>query len=293
MSANLPGSFTVDIEGFPEKLTSNLLISSPTLLPETLREAARKVSIASEDSIKQESIVRGILIMDHAIVFEALETEQNDYEEEQEIDEDSSPSPTRPTDTAVLIFPPSSFDGCRDDAAVTVFIAGEGSMSTPRGKCEYLHCSILCLQLNERLLGIAYLSLPLSLTGDTVSAEGVLKPYVNKLISLCAPPNGATSVTEPLFSTYYIQKHQESHLSQFDESSLVGTQPSPVLVTPPVPTSLTDSSDITVTAGEALFWAAVKSLKARGIIPRNTEGRQNDVIDSVWPPLDSTGDDDD
>jgi Rab proteins geranylgeranyltransferase component A len=132
-SADMRGSLALRIEDFPETMTCDLMIASPTLLPSNLRTRAKVVEVEGFLPPTQ-AIARGILILDGVSIFESLGIETSD---DVQVDEDEAERPSnRPADTSIVVFPPSSVSGGRGDVAVTAYIIGEGSMATPRGKCK-------------------------------------------------------------------------------------------------------------------------------------------------------------
>jgi hypothetical protein len=113
------------------------------------------------------------------------------------------------------------------------------------------------------------------LNKTTDSAETLLRPYVTALLGLSYTDNSS-----PTFFTFYTE-----HISVSSVNPAAGTGPSVSTITSPVstPTSgpspkvfttpsssplLAEASDSAAKAGEALFWAAIGSLRERGVTPR-------------------------
>lgn len=119
--ASDPARFAVEVDGLPDRLNCQCLISSTTLLPEHLRPQADIIrpTIPSCISPQPFAVARCIAIVDEAITFPcSLDTE------------DSSSS----SDSSLLVFPPNSLEGGSTTSAVQVMTAGSGTMSAPAGK---------------------------------------------------------------------------------------------------------------------------------------------------------------
>ena len=127
------GRYVVDLDDFPEHLTTDLIISSPDLLPENLRKIS-SVPPAQGPSMTQ-SVARCIAILDAPPQFPATLTPET-TESSTETEEGPTQSHDKPIDTSVIVFPPSSIADGSDTVALHAFITGEGSMSAPKGKCK-------------------------------------------------------------------------------------------------------------------------------------------------------------
>lgn len=124
----------VQLEDFPEVLKSRVIISSRQSLFKDAPLAPLAVSLPS--SVPQSAsnitkVARCVAILDTPIQFQPrLPTP---HEEEQEPIASGGP-----LDTAVLIIPPTTVPSGSQDTAATVFINGENSLSTPKGRCKSL-----------------------------------------------------------------------------------------------------------------------------------------------------------
>jgi hypothetical protein len=96
----------------------------------------------------------------------------------------------------------------------------------------------------------------------TDSAEELLQPYVTKLLQLCAMQTSDAPFSEPRFRAFYIEG-ASSPRTVLPETA--NEQGGLVLVTPSAPSLLTDSADAAAVVGEGLFWAAVRSLRHKGV----------------------------
>jgi RAB protein geranylgeranyltransferase component A len=136
---NTPFKYNVEIDEVPDTLECNLLISSPSYIPEALKSDTLQLPPA-QDEVRPDvgCIARCIAIIDQGLTFRSTQEPEAEIAVADVTDGDSQPAATKPLDTGILTFPPSSVpDGSSTDSA-TVLITGEGSLSTPQGKCEAL-----------------------------------------------------------------------------------------------------------------------------------------------------------
>jgi Rab proteins geranylgeranyltransferase component A len=140
--------YSIELADFPETLTCNVLISSARLVRPNLVQDVKQLS---SDSMLNNltSMARCIAIVDHPICFppSTLSDTSTDYSQSGTSEGEAEPSPSSlqrpeitlpvsfPLDTGLLVFPPSSVPGGSTTMAATVLVTGEGSMSTPAGKC--------------------------------------------------------------------------------------------------------------------------------------------------------------
>jgi hypothetical protein len=131
--------YSVELEDFSEKLTCNLIISSPDHIPPPLLKKAKHIpSSTSSNGIQSySSIARCIAIIDRPISFSATSLQP----ESSSLSSQDSALPLD-IDTAVLVFPPSSLAGGSTTTAVHVLITGPGCLATPSGKCTFSHSHI-------------------------------------------------------------------------------------------------------------------------------------------------------
>jgi hypothetical protein len=139
------GHFTVQVDDLPDQLTCDVVLSAADLLPPSLSYMAQSVSIPGPAVCS--ALARCIAILDHPIYFDtstALPSDQPLAEAESgDIDEAVHSDAREPIDTGILVFPPGSVPGGSSSVAVTALITGEGSMSTPAGKCkDTSHCTM-------------------------------------------------------------------------------------------------------------------------------------------------------
>lgn len=139
---NLPSKYTVELEGISEKLTCHLIISSPDHVPSHLLPRAKH--ILQEDTAPSgiqaySSVARCVAIIDRPISFSTTPLIPGSSVSDAGITENppQEASIGQGLDTAVLIFPPSSLPAGSATTAVHALITGEGSMSTPSGKCVF------------------------------------------------------------------------------------------------------------------------------------------------------------
>lgn len=137
-------TYSVELEGVSEKLSCNIVISSLNHLPPYLLPKAKHIppdTELSDGAQVYSSIARCIAIIDRPISFTAASsTAESSSPDPLSTDDQTSPYEgliRKDIDTAVLIFPPSSLPTGSTTTAVHVLITGEGSMSTPSGKCTF------------------------------------------------------------------------------------------------------------------------------------------------------------
>ena len=135
--------YTVELETFPNPLSCHLIISSPSYIPSQFKGPVYQLSPPPQARTKSDvtSIARCIAIIDRPLSLRPLESNTEPIEvseAERELHADSQNTRTA-VDTAVLIFPPSSVSGASTLNSATVLITGEGTLSTPKGKCKFLY----------------------------------------------------------------------------------------------------------------------------------------------------------
>ena len=138
--------YRVELEDFSEELTATVLVSSADYIP-----ASDPPNASDQHDICP--VARCIAVIDRPLVFTPSEISEEsvpaDVEGEDSaegIEDDSAgrpPPPTYDVDTALLVFPPGSLENGSPTTAAHVLVTGEGSMSTPRGKCEFLVITVL------------------------------------------------------------------------------------------------------------------------------------------------------
>jgi hypothetical protein len=133
----------VELEDVSEKLSCPLIISSLDHVPSHLLSTAKHIpqgATVSDGVQVHSSVARCIAIIDRPISFSTIPGPP--ISDTKSTDDPTSPpedSTRKDIDTAVLIFPPSSLSAGSATTAVHVMIMGEGSMSTPKGKCKFLY----------------------------------------------------------------------------------------------------------------------------------------------------------
>ena len=132
--------YTVELENFPDSLFSHMIISSSSYVPPHLKDRVHQLSPPGQAQTKPDvtSIARCIAIIDRPLSLRPLTEPTDALETERGLDTDSASQNTRiAVDTGILIFPPSSVSGASTLTSATVLITGEGSLSTPKGKCKF------------------------------------------------------------------------------------------------------------------------------------------------------------
>ena len=290
--------YTVELENFPDSLSCHMIISSSSYIPPQLKDRVHQLSPPHPAQTKYDvtSIARCIAIIDRPLSLRPLEpnAEPTDaLEAERELDTDSASQNTRmAVDTAVLIFPPSSVSGASTSNSASVLITGEGSLSTPKGKCKFVFffrdLSSACSMETDWFIGLVYIALHLSSNPDDISSpEVLLTPYLEALLALSL--DTTESPIKPLFTAFYLEVPA---LTTSSEPSSV--EPSTYLVPPPLQTRpLPDLPDDATNIAEYTFTEAVKTLRTLGI--RNSEsGDEQGIHEPIvfWPPLPISDDED-
>ncbi|GLB33328.1 putative FAD NAD-P-binding domain-containing protein [Lyophyllum shimeji] len=296
--------YSIALDDFPDTLTSHIIISSASHVPPHLTHLTKQLSLDHDHNPHANSpIARCIAVVDHGITFPPPASSVNppaDTEEDSPLntpETDTRSKPPSPLDAGIFVFPPSSVAGGSKTAAATVLITGEGTMSTPKGKW------------------IWYIALPLSSPpADSISAEQLLQPYLDAMLSLTKPPTPSVRLPpsssppapaveaaphsahprpKPLFTLFYIE-----HPDPSSPSAETSRHTKSYVVPPPLPPAspLPDVPDAAATSAEAVFWEAVKVLRDAGVRPERDQGL-DDVdagealdIQSFWPLLE-TGED--
>ena len=122
--------YTIQLLDFPEPISCKVIISSSsTIIPTGLLSRARNMHSTSDFS--PHAVARAVVVIDRPLSFDGSP------------DRDRA---TSPLDTGVVVFPPFSLPQPQGlEVAVTALVVGEGTMSTPKGKCTCCtFCRFLC-----------------------------------------------------------------------------------------------------------------------------------------------------
>ncbi|KAH8106336.1 FAD/NAD(P)-binding domain-containing protein [Cristinia sonorae] len=266
---------TVALQGFPEELTCDVLISTNDYLDANL--GSQNTRIANDTANASRSLARCIAVIDRPVVFRndnsAAPAAPSANSGEGLVEEPQGDDVYSQVDTALLIFPPGSVEGGSTTSAVNVLISGEQSLATPKDHWV-LH------------LSMALITEPLQ------SAEEIMRPYLNATLSLASPrsePEREATISEPLsvqplHTVFYIEHPEPS-----PSSSPEGTGSHLVYSPPPNSTMMPELADSAVANAEKMFWKITKVLqeikqKRRGV----EEGGAETVIESFWPPISDT-----
>ncbi|CAA7259504.1 unnamed protein product [Cyclocybe aegerita] len=265
-------NYNIDLEDFPDTLSCNLIISSPTYIPSALREETLQVPSPSREFDSNVScLARCVAILDQALALRMQDPQPSTPEPTEEDEEDSQTAETAPkavgVDTAILVFPPSSVAGGSTAHSAAVLINGEGSLSTPRDRW------------------LVYITLPLSQQPEaSTSAEALLKPYLDALLLLSADPSH--SPIKPLFTAFYLENPGPQLTTP---GSSMDTESSSYLVLAPLPlVSLPDFPDEAALNAESTFKQAIKFLRSI-----SKENKEDEEELGFWPPLPADEDADD
>ncbi len=143
-SASRPASarYSVKLEDFDEQLTAKVLVSSPDYVPYSLGGTVPANSGPSQQP--PHAVARCIAIIDKPLVFTPSEDDTSSADADRPTEgaeDDLSEKPQPPkydVDTALLVFPPGSLPNGSTMAA-HVLVTGDGSISAPTGRCEFLN----------------------------------------------------------------------------------------------------------------------------------------------------------
>ena len=131
-------NYNVEIADIPDTLQCNLLISSPLYVPDVLKSQAIQLPPSQEGfNPDYACIARCIVIIDQPLALSSPQ-EPDQQAVDHSSEEDQTVGESLPTvDAGILIFPPSSVQGGSSTRSATVLVNGEGSLSTPKGKCRF------------------------------------------------------------------------------------------------------------------------------------------------------------
>ena len=282
--------YTVGLENFPDSLSCHMIISNSSYVPPQFKDRVHLLSPPRQAQTKSDvtCIARCIAIIDRPLSLRPLEhnTEPADaLEAERELDTDSASQNTRTAvDTAVLIFPPSSVLGASTSNSATVLITGEGSLSTPKGKCKFLHfhdLSSACSMETDWFIGLVYIALPLLSDPKSISSpEMLLTPYLEALLALSL--DTTESAIKPLFTAFYLEVPVSATFSE--PSSSESVEPLTYIVPPPLQIRpLPDLPDDATNIAEHTFTEAVKTLQTLGIHNSRSSDEHDPIV--FWPAL--------
>jgi len=124
-------TYTLQLDDFPEPLTSNVVISSrENVISQDLLNSA--IQLSSEGTSTSVRVARAVIVVDQPVQFVRATGDA----EAEETGEELPPAGPKPVDLGILVFPPSTLHSGLPESAVNVLICGEGTMSTPTGKCK-------------------------------------------------------------------------------------------------------------------------------------------------------------
>jgi Rab proteins geranylgeranyltransferase component A len=287
-----------------------VLISSARLVPQNLVQDTKQL-FAIDDSTPNDKtpMARCVAIVDHPIYFPPSTLSSTDHPQSGTSEGEAEPFSSNhqrpefplpvphPLDTGLIVFPPSSVPGGSTTMAATVLVTGEGSMSTPAGKCML---SSFCKHLDRLIkLGILYIALPLSPSTSNISPQQILQPYLHAVLALMVLPSAPVSPSVmpisqnlspvPLFTTFYIHYPDVSTAAASTNSA---ADSKPYIIPPPLSPvlPLPDISDAAATYAETVFWEAIRMLRRDGIHPMQASGHthvdEGVVIEGFWPTVD-------
>ena len=184
-------NYDLVLEDFPDTLQCNLVISSAAFVPPDFSDQTLRLSRLTEGSRPDVScMARCIAIIDEPLSLKSSPSGPVQEEAAEQADNSSSAESRNAVDTGVLVFPPSTVSGGSTTHSCIVFINGEGSLATPKGKCTVLLTFNLLRSDGEYVFHRAYLHRPSSRNtarhfDDARNAYRPLSEYPD--VPLCRP----------------------------------------------------------------------------------------------------------
>lgn len=145
-----PHRYSVSLEDIPEPLFAHAILGPTSYMPPQLLSDPQRnsVSPACSTACASVSTARCVAIIEDPIMLHSpSQTKYLDEDDDDEVGDDDAdddknrskeeaPSTDKALDTAVLVFPPGSLDGGSLESSAVVLMTGEGTLSTPKGKCK-------------------------------------------------------------------------------------------------------------------------------------------------------------
>lgn len=128
---------------------------------------------------------------------------------------------------------------------------------------------------SEHTLGIVYVILPLTSSNSGETAQSILQPYLDAVLTFTQTPEGAPAT--PLSTSFYFERQPSA-----DVPGSQASQETPrYIVTPPlVYSTFPDLPDTATANAEVTFQRVVKSLRAI----KGDPVRDDEELD-FWPPI--------
>lgn len=293
--------YQISLDDFPEPLAADVVVASssqpvwnhlPSLIPP---------SSQSTTEGDRAHVARCIAIVDTPIrIPSSSSAESSESAEDGDTPEEEPTAQDKVLDAGVIVFPPSTVSGGSTSTTATLLVTGEGSLSTPAGKCMFL-TTVSSPLLTFVSLGILYITISVNEESTmTSTAEEVIKPYLDATMALTRPSTSNLlpedsecndQPQQPLFSACYFE-HPESAIgpgqSLENDTDPSPTSPKTAIAVPALSPSLqfSEAPDIAAVNAEKVFWEVVNSLKA--VQPGDgDDGSSVDFsVESFWPPAD-------
>jgi len=151
-------NYAVKLNDFPDTLSCRLIVSPPSYVPASVQNEARQLPPISTAEFKSNiaCIARCIAIIDQALLKQSPDTEFNTSgATTNESGADTPPNTSNNAiDTAILVFPPSSVTGGSVTHSVSALVNGEGSLATPKGKCDFFLPFPFKMHINNKFQGL-------------------------------------------------------------------------------------------------------------------------------------------
>ncbi|KAF5333064.1 hypothetical protein D9611_002343 [Ephemerocybe angulata] len=241
--------FEVKLDDFPEVLRSRILVASREYASQDVPVPPYSVPSppSGSSAFPIARVARCIAIVDSPLKFQAGTPATTGEEDGRE---------AGPIDSGLLVIPPGTLSGGSQDTAATVFVNGENSLSTPKGRW------------------IVYIALPLTSMSPEDTPESILRPYLEAVLQ----PIGQSEDTEikPLSTSFFFENQCPVEKSPAE----IEGNPRYFLTPPLLYSAFPDLPDVATRNAEATFQVAVKSLRAI-----KEEPPQDDEELDFWPPV--------
>lgn len=159
--ASRPYHYSLNLEDIPESLYARVILGPASYTQHQVNGPSSFISPSFQPSYTLTSVVRCVAIIEHAITLHLPSLGVDDTNDDNDDDENME-GEDKALDTAILVFPPNSLDGGSSQYSAVVLITGEGTLSTPKGKCEPYFFSVD--SNTDLLFQTSYTSVSLSLT---------------------------------------------------------------------------------------------------------------------------------
>ncbi|KAF8509649.1 FAD/NAD-P-binding domain-containing protein [Hysterangium stoloniferum] len=244
---------SIELQDVPDVLTADIVITDRTYLSHVGNlEHHENNSGVIAEQSEGTSCAYGIVILNQSVSF-PQPSSSDPLTPAPETEADGTAE--EPPASAVIVFPPRA----AGEGAVRILQMGDETLSCPAGKYILYACSQIPGSMNS------------ASNSEPLNPQAYLMPYIKSI----------TALENIEFSCFYTKRD-----TSFTETNQIPPAPRTLLVSS-LPSSWSEIGDTAARDAEELFWKAV-NLK-REMAGGNAE---DDQIESMWPPLERVGDDD-